>query len=251
MAQFIPLMLVGAAGYYVSNLPRIQNYSEPVHFLNKEVPDYGEPVYPQETNYNLELDEMERNGISYSVAKASDLSMVNINDAWKPYGPPRQMGIKPGKIHDLYRNEAERNAYVRTYGMAPFVRRNEMEIPVGKAQQSNMNITIPSSKLPKDNPFHALQFYPRVYIDEENWDTNLQLADPEFKVWGSNQWPSEWLPGENHDDEGRFSYWLNPWGLNGNYLNLFRQQHAAKTRSELPNLPQDSIVRPNTIYYRY
>lgn len=188
--------------------------------------------------------------MSYGIANAADLSMTNINDAWKPYGPSRMESLVPSKgIRQTLSDEARRNAYVRTYGMAPFIRRHEMEVPVGKAMQSNMNISVPSCKLPEKNPFYMLQFYPRVWVDEENWDHGEALAEPEFHVWGANSFPSEWLPGENHDDEGRFSHWLNPWGLNGNYIDLFRKQHAEHTKRT--GIPHSTIVRPNTAIYRY
>lgn len=244
--QFIPLILAGGAAYYVTRLPAISSYSEPVHFLNKPVQDYGEPVYSVETNRDMEFDEFESNGMSYGAAKASDLSMTNINDAWKPYGPPRQMESKG--LTDTYMKEAERYAFVRTFGMAPFIRRHEMEVPIGTAEQSNMNISIPAANL-KGTVFEPLMFYPRVWVDDENWDHGQALAEPEFHVWGANSWPSEWMPGENHDDEGRFSHWLNPWGLNGAYIDLFKQQYVEQTKRT--GIPQNSMIRPNTSHQRF
>lgn len=246
MVEFIPLAVAVGAGIYVSQLPRISAYSEPRHFLESEIPDYGLPVYSFEDNAQTELDEFEQNGIPYSIAKVSDLSMTNINDAWKPYGPPRQIPSKG--IYDTFKSEAERNAYVRTYGMPPYIRRHEMEIPYTSANQNNYSVIIPSRKL-EGTPFDSLQHYPRVWVDEECWDHGLALADPEFRVWGANFCPSEWMPGENHDDEGRFSKFLNPWGLNGAYIDLFRKQHAEHTRRH--GIPQPQVIRPNTSMYRY
>lgn len=245
--EYIPIIIVGGIAYAVTNLPYIKDMNLPVSFLDRKV-DYTQPVYALSDNTLAELDEYEQNGYPIALQKVSNLTMTNINDAWKPYGPPRQMESKG--LYDTYQEEARRNAYVKTYGIAPFINRHEMEIPIASAQQSNPNVSIPQADL-TGTPLEPLMYYPRAWIDDENYDKGTAFADSDFRVWGSNMMPSEWMPSDTHDDEGRMSRFMNPWGLNGNYIRLFNRQQFDEQKNARPETHRDSVLNPNLRHYKY
>lgn len=212
--EFLVLAGLAGAGYVLTMTP---------------VKDFKKDDTDMVDKYRRLNRDNEEVGISWGNQRTKDLEMADLNEAYKPRSAPRQEDTR--QITDIFRDQSDISAYLEQYGSSFYLRHNG-EMPLGSAQQSNLNVEIPSTSSSfRGDPGNSLLYYPRVYCDFDDTAKgrqNRQFVCSNRNFYGAGQ------PTESEEclvpEEGRNNINMNPYGPGGQVQRLVAARNERDTR---------------------
>lgn len=217
---------LGAGAYVMTSVPVKDFKRDKTNMLSK---------------YSTNLRDNAEVGISWGTVRTQDLNLCNLNEAWKPRSAPTQKSTR--NITDIFRDQADVNAYLEQFGPDFYLRQNG-ELPMTSAQQSNLNIEIPSvfSSF-RGDPNNSLLNYPRVYVDYDESThgyPNREYICDDRNFYGAGQ--PETREVCKVPEEGRNNILMNPFGPGGKLQKLVNRFNEKQT--EYYGADRSRIIRP-------
>lgn len=194
-----------------------KNMAESTHMLNRDLLDAG---------------------INWGNQKVSDLNIVDLNNANAPYTAPMQ--TTTNDYSSVALDQAARSTYIKAF-QPDFYFRNNIEIPIARAQASVYNIELPSVEGMRGDPDNKLGRFPRAYVDYHGKSPHQYTGDDgTMGAMGASE-PEIWEEREV-PPTGQLNMENNPYGPGGAYQDLMNRANEALVRARGVN--QASIIGP-------
>ena len=169
---------------------------------------------------------MRESGMTYSLFRAQNLNLTNLNEDYKPYSAPIQESTY--SMNKFLNDQAKNYAYLEA-NATPFYFTRDGEIPLATAQQSNPNVEVPSTSSIRGDRNASLANYDRVYVDE-GYDAERPFSTAKDRLLGAGE-PTE-TEVVHVPEEGRLNRDWNPYGPGGVIQDLYNKRHAYETQKK-------------------
>lgn len=197
----------------------------------------------ESAEHRMHLRDFLEYGMPTALWRTDNLNTVNLNNAWKPRSAPSQTPTR--NLFGVMDDNAERQAYLDKYAHLFYIRANDGQIPLTRAEGGSLVIQLPdgsnSSTLWNDNK-RVLPYNPLVYRDWVRWNPHI-FAVGGAKVYNANiGQPTEWETPTGGPHSSPINENTNPLGPGGTFQSIYRASSEREARDKF--ISKERVIAP-------